>query len=220
MRFFNSKLCIFANIFNSWLTTSCSIRQMTLPYDLTHELDLGFSISNFQIAVFQELMGLPIYLNLFRDHKENDRKSCELWHGKDYKYIYVYFSSSVGHPGLLCSQTNLVSLQWRHNGSYSVSNHQPHDCLINRLIRRRSKKTLKLRVTGVLWGIHRGPVNSPHKWPVTRKMFPFDDVIMLYNTVQTELIRLEWPQRSFLIHCSLENSRWMPTAFVSSKPKA
>ena len=30
-------------------------------------------------------------------------------------------------------------------------------------------------------GIHRGPVNSPHKWPVTRKMFPFDDVIMIYH---------------------------------------
>ena len=29
-----------------------------------------------------------------------------------------------------------------------------------------------------VWGIHRGPVNSPHKWPVTWKMFPFDDVIM------------------------------------------
>ena len=28
-------------------------------------------------------------------------------------------------------------------------------------------------------GIHRWPVNSPHKWPVKRKMFPFDDVIML-----------------------------------------
>ena len=27
-------------------------------------------------------------------------------------------------------------------------------------------------------GIHRGPVNSPHKWPVTREMFPFDDVTM------------------------------------------
>ena len=27
-------------------------------------------------------------------------------------------------------------------------------------------------------GIHRWPVNSPHQWPVTRKMFPFDDVIM------------------------------------------
>ena len=32
-----------------------------------------------------------------------------------------------------------------------------------------------------VWGIHRGPVNSPHKWPVTRKMFPFDDVIMWLN---------------------------------------
>ena len=30
-----------------------------------------------------------------------------------------------------------------------------------------------------VWGIHRGPVNSPHKGPVTRKMFPFDDVIMI-----------------------------------------
>ena len=30
-------------------------------------------------------------------------------------------------------------------------------------------------------GIHRGPVNSPHKWPVTRKMFPFDDVIRSCN---------------------------------------
>ena len=29
-------------------------------------------------------------------------------------------------------------------------------------------------------GIHRGPVNSPHKWPVMRKMFPFDDVIMKF----------------------------------------
>ena len=27
-------------------------------------------------------------------------------------------------------------------------------------------------------GIHRSPVNSPHKGPVTRKMFPFDDVIV------------------------------------------
>ena len=33
-------------------------------------------------------------------------------------------------------------------------------------------------------GIHRGPVNSPHKRPVTRKMFPFDDVIMI-STIAT-----------------------------------
>ena len=35
-----------------------------------------------------------------------------------------------------------------------------------------------------VWGIHRWPVNSPHKWPVTQKIFPFDDVIMiLYDWV-------------------------------------
>ena len=32
-------------------------------------------------------------------------------------------------------------------------------------------------------GIHRGPVNSLHKWPVTRRMFPFDDAIMLKWTI-------------------------------------
>ena len=75
-------------------------------------------------------------------------------------------------------------LQWRHNGHDSVSNHQSHDCLLNRIFKRRSKKTSKLRVTGP--GSHRGPVNSPHKMPVTRKMFPFDDVIM--NAVHQKII--------------------------------
>ena len=43
----------------------------------------------------------------------------------------------------------------------------------------RSTKTSKPHVTAFVRGIHRWPVNSRHKWPVTRKMFPFDDVIML-----------------------------------------
>ena len=38
-------------------------------------------------------------------------------------------------------------------------------------------------------GIHRGPVNSPHKWPVTRKIIPFDDVIMQwFKTFQYDVI--------------------------------
>ena len=41
-------------------------------------------------------------------------------------------------------------LQWRHNGCDNVSNHQHHDSLLNRLFRRRSKRTSKLRVTA-LW---------------------------------------------------------------------
>ena len=35
-----------------------------------------------------------------------------------------------------------------------------------------------------VWGVHRWPVNSPHKWPVTRKMFSFHDVIMKTYTVK------------------------------------
>ena len=72
----------------------------------------------------------------------------------------------------------IITLRWRHNDLDGVSNHQPHGCLLNRLFRRRSKKTSKLRVTGLCVGNSPGPVNSPHKGPVTRKMFPFDDVIM------------------------------------------
>ena len=37
-------------------------------------------------------------------------------------------------------------------------------------------------------GIHRWPVNSPHKGPVTRKMFPFDDVIMCSEGISTNKI--------------------------------
>ena len=45
-----------------------------------------------------------------------------------------------------------------------------------------------------VWGIHRRPVNSPHKGPLTRKMFPFDDVIM--NDKHTESPGLPWWQLS------------------------
>ena len=44
------------------------------------------------------------------------------------------------------------TLQWCHNGQGDVSNHQPRDCLLNRLYRHRSKKTSKLRVAGVCAG--------------------------------------------------------------------
>ena len=44
------------------------------------------------------------------------------------------------------------ALWWRHNGHNSISNHQPHDCLLYRLFRHRSKKTSKLHVTGLCAG--------------------------------------------------------------------
>ena len=76
----------------------------------------------------------------------------------------------------------LISLQWRHDGRDGISNPQPHDCLLNRWFRRRSKKTSKHRVT-CLCGIHRSPVNSSHIGLLTLIMFPFDDVIMFFERV-------------------------------------
>ena len=49
----------------------------------------------------------------------------------------------------------MTPIRWRHNERDSVSNHQPRDCLLNCLFRRRWKKTSKLRVTGLSAG------NSP-----------------------------------------------------------
>ena len=48
-----------------------------------------------------------------------------------------------------------TTLRWRHNERDCVPNHQPRHCLLNRLFGRRSKKTSKLRVTGLCAG------NSP-----------------------------------------------------------
>ena len=71
----------------------------------------------------------------------------------------------------------LPALQWRYNEHDGVSNHQRLDCLPNRLLKRRSNETSKLRVTGLCEGNLPLTVEFPAQ-RVTRKMFPFDDVIM------------------------------------------
>ena len=82
----------------------------------------------------------------------------------------------------------LESLRWRHNEHDGVSNHQPHDCLLNHFFsganqrKHQSADQRKHQSSASLAfvrGIHRWPVNSPHKGPVTWKTFPFDDVIMV-----------------------------------------
>ena len=50
-----------------------------------------------------------------------------------------------------------------------VSNHQPIDCLLNRLFKRRSKETSKFRATGLCAGILPGTGEFPHKWTVTEE---------------------------------------------------
>ena len=89
-----------------------------------------------------------------------------LWlaNSKFYHLLQGYFTATGAMKWL--------PLKWHHYGRDGVSNH----CLFNRLFRLRSKKTSKLRVTGLCVGNWPGPVKSPHKGPVTWKMFPFDDI--------------------------------------------
>ena len=71
-----------------------------------------------------------------------------------------------------------LPLEWRHKERDGVSNHQPHDCLLNRLFRCRSKKTSNLRVNGLCE--RNSPVTGefPAQRDSNAEMFPFDDVIM------------------------------------------
>ena len=61
------------------------------------------------------------------------------------------FQSILNWCEFLLLSGSINTLQWHHNGRNGVSNHQPHDCLLNR----RSKKASKLGVTGLCAG------NSP-----------------------------------------------------------
>ena len=60
-----------------------------------------------------------------------------------------------------------TSLPWRHNELDGISNHRRPDCLYNRLFRRRSKKTPKLRVTGLCAG--NSPVAETFRLTITSK---------------------------------------------------
>ena len=61
-------------------------------------------------------------------------------------------SQCVKHDDKVKVSLVMKALHWCHNGLDSASNHQPHDCLLKRLLRRGSKKTSKLRVTGLCVG--------------------------------------------------------------------
>ena len=65
-----------------------------------------------------------------------------------------------------------------------------------------------------VWGSHQWPVNSPHKWPVTRKMFPFDDVIM-DNMGCNRIARLfgaGWTQSTYNFEII---QKWIPKAVLN-----
>ena len=82
---------------------------------------------------------------------------------------------------------NLTTLRWRHNERDGVPNYRRLDCLLSRLFKRSSADERKHQSSASLAfvrGIHRWPMDS-HKGPVTRKIYPFDGVIMKINCYST-----------------------------------
>ena len=120
-----------------------------------------------------------VVVHLLHFTKTRSRKpptSVERSHNDEMKmckwFSYGFFCSGDGisfkvcssdvstHPNISSMATQdttkrKLSLRWRHNDHAGVSNHKPHGCLLYRLFRRKSKKTSKLRVTGLCMG------NSP-----------------------------------------------------------
>ena len=94
------------------------------------------------------------------------------------------------------------SLQWRYNGHDGISNHQPHDCLLDCLFRRRSKKAPKLRVAGLCAG------NSPvtGEFPAQR-VSNAENVSIWWRHHVFVLSVFIWRNGQFLAH-------WFPLAIV------
>ena len=88
-------------------------------------------------------------------------RQCHFTTGQSVHSLYIPMHYNDVTMGAIASQ--ITSLTIVYLTDYSGADKRKHE----------SSASLAF-----VLGIHRGPVNSPHKWPVTRKMFPFDDVIM------------------------------------------
>ena len=102
--------------------------------------------------------------------------------------------SSTAHHNLLMLlplTSAVMTLQWHHIGRNGISSHQPQVCFMQPFIQAQIKEKKRSSASlAFVSGIHRWTVNFPHKRPLTRKMFPFDYVIMftsLYIFSITEL---------------------------------
>ena len=112
------------------------------------------------------------------------------------RFILEIWHYSGHRLGVCWDLVYTITLRWRHNGRDSVSNHQPHDCLLNRIFRRRSKKTSKLRVTGLCAGNSPGTSNAEnvsvwwrqHDIPIFYRITPpaqgqYDNRVHFFNTL-------------------------------------
>ena len=116
-----------------------------------------------------------------------------------------------------------LSLRWRHNGRDSVSNHQPHDCLLNRLFRRRSKKTRKLRVAGLCAGNSPGTGEFPAQmasnaenvsiwWRHHGVVFKHTSSMLRYMIHQFDILVISF-KMTYMIFCEISSTSDVECSF-------
>ena len=182
-----------------WKGGPCWVNYVTLTFDLTHDLDLGFFMVIFRNSCFS---GIFIWL-MWNKQKTNQidtgptglcthawpwpwsfkvkvwnslisemgglidirKKGCEFnIHDHDCDLWVTHYDDVI----MSAIASLITSLTIVYSAVYSGADQRKHQSSVSLAFVR---------------GIHWGPVNSPHKWPVTRKMFPFDDVIMMMGWV-------------------------------------
>ena len=109
------------------------------------------------LGIYSNLAQVYIYLE---NHKSTRASMIMVWHPSGHSYVCLHYDDVI--MTMLASQ--ITSLAVVYSIVYSGVNQRKHQSSASLAFVRE---------------IHRGPVNFPHKWPVTRKMFPFDDVIMI-----------------------------------------
>ena len=99
-------------------------------------------------------------------------------------------------------------LHWRHYG-HDTSLTIVYSTVYSDADQRKYQSSASL---AFVRGIHRRPVNSPHTWPVTRKMLPFDDAIMrwfeLPMTAQFPTNKIQYIGRIMIGHVALKDNGW------------
>ena len=155
-------------------------------------------------------MSSGLYKNTFRVNPVLKSFNCQF---DKWKLFLIWLTPLAAFAFQWCHLWNSIKrsirlLLWRHNGRGSVSNHQTHDYLLNRLFRRRSKKTSKLRVTGHCAG------NSPGTGEFPAQMASNAENVSIWwcHHVMTLLVTF------WTLHWSLCGLDWVLTILHSSTP--
>ena len=158
-----------------------------------------------------------------RSNKRLGKQSWGWWSETPSSSLWCHRNDSRGSKPISwllisCLLAVLCPLRWLHNGRDGVSNHQPHEYLLNRFFERRSKKSSQLRVTGLYAGNSTVTAEFPAPKASNAEMFIFDDVIIIFDDVimhhqlcysgPLKVQKCKFPLKLFLIERAISLTPW------------